>query len=57
MTFLEDSILYFFPRSKALRWQYNLSIPGYGYFAVSPLKLVNRTIVVCVTTLVVKPPA
>lgn len=50
MTFVEDTITNWFP---SLGWQKEYNLPGYGYFPLSPLKLVSRTIIVATTTLVV----
>ena len=50
MTFVEDSICHWFP---SLKWQKEFDLPYYGYFPLSPLKLVSRTIIVATTTLLV----
>lgn len=50
MQFVEDSITRPFP---ALGWQKELDLPYFGYFPLSPLKLVSRTTIVVTTTLLV----
>lgn len=48
MQFVEDCITKPFP---ALGWQKELNLPGYGYFPLSPLKMISRTVIVVTTTL------
>ena len=56
MMFVEESLIMMFPGWTALRWEFVPVLPGYGRFPVSPLKLVSRTTIVCVTTVVVSCP-
>ena len=51
MTFIEQSICKFYP---SLAWEKGYKVPGYGHFPVSPLKLVSRTTIVAITTLIVR---
>lgn len=53
MMFVEESLIMLFPRVTALRWEFVPVLPLYGRFPISPLKLVSRTSIVCVTTVVV----
>lgn len=53
MEFVEDSIRRTAPSSKLLVWQYTFNLPGYGPFPLSPLRLVSRTVIVCITTVLV----
>ncbi len=48
--FVEGCICHFVP---SLKWEKGLQIKGYGYFPLSPLKLVSRTVIVAITTLIV----
>jgi len=52
--FVEQCVCHFIPSAK---WEKGYTIPGYGYFPLSPLKLVSRTIIVATTTLIVSPPS
>jgi len=49
MAFVEQCVCHFIPSAK---WEKGYTIPGYGYFPLSPLKLVSRTIIVATTTLI-----
>jgi hypothetical protein len=49
MVFVEGCICHFVP---SLKWEKGLQIKGYGYFPLSPLKMVSRTVIVAITTLI-----
>lgn len=50
MVFVEESIMSAVPK---LGWMKEFNIPLYGYFPFIPTRIVSRTIIVCITTIVV----
>ena len=53
MEWIEDMVVSWFPNSKIINWQKWVRIPVLGHICISPLRLVNRTVLVVATTVIV----
>ena len=57
MQWIEDMIMYYCPNVEIIQWQRWYKVPLLGNICLSPLRLVNRTVIVCATTVLVSDPS
>lgn len=53
MDVVEDVVRRRFPTSRALHIEKVFYLPAFGRIPLNPLKLISRTVLVCITTIIV----